>query len=66
VTLIFWVEVWSDSPANPVFLLFAEEDPTVNLAGPGLATQVFLEGDWASGDARWGWLGRGFHSFPGL
>lgn len=65
MTLIFWVEVWSDSLANPVFLLFAEKDPAVNLAGPGLATQVFLEGDWASSDARWDCLGWGSRVFLG-
>lgn len=65
MTLIFLVEVWSDSLANPVFFLFAEKDPVVHLTGPGLATQVFLEGHWASSDARWGWPGRGFQSFLG-
>lgn len=62
MTLIFRAEVWSDSLANPAFLLFAEKDPAVNLAGPGLATQVFLEEDGASSDAMWGWLDRGFQS----
>ena len=61
MTLIFRAEVWSDSLANPVFLLFAQ-DPAVNLAGPGLATQVFLEEDGASSDAMWGWLDWGFQS----
>lgn len=64
MTLIFWVEVWSDSAANPVFLLFAEKDPVVNLPGPGLATQILLEGDRASRDAPWGWLQPGLPGFP--